>query len=274
MEQISGKHAFITGGASGIGLAMAHALHGEGAVITIADYDAERLEQLPQNYHRLILDVRNRDNWALAKADAEAALGPVAILCNNAGIGPNVGELADSDPAQFDRMIAIKLAGTYNGIHTFAADMRGRGEGHIVNTASMAGLEINARLGAYTAAKFAVVGLTEVLRKEMEPHGVGVSVLCPGMVSTGLPVTTAKADGRYDPDAAAPAMPGLDPACVGLRVVEAIKGNWAYILTHGERKAAVEARLSAIISAFDATPHSAQLTVTTRALDGVRPGGA
>lgn len=258
MQMIAGKHAFITGGASGIGLAMARALWDEGAGITIADYDTERLEQLPQDFNRVTLDVRDRQNWAAAKTAAESALGPVAILCNNAGIGPTVGELADSDAVQFDRMIAIKLTGTYNAIHAFAAEMRARGEGHIVNTASMAGLEINARLGAYTAAKFAVVGLSEVLRKEMEPHGVGVSVLCPGMVSTGLPATTAKADGRYDPGAAAQAMPGIDPACVGLRVVEAIKGNWPYILTHGERKTSVEARFEAILAAFDSTPHSSQ----------------
>jgi NAD(P)-dependent dehydrogenase (short-subunit alcohol dehydrogenase family) len=256
MEQLAGKHAFITGGASGIGLAMARALADEGVLITVADYDAEMLAQLPTAFHGITLDVRDRAGWAAAKAEAEATHGPVSILCNNAGIGPNVGELADSDPSTFDRMIAIKLTGTYNGIHAFAADMRARGEGHIVNTASMAGLETTARLGAYTAAKFAVVGLSEVLRKEMEPHGVGISVLCPGQVSTGLPTSTSKADGKYDASTPQPVMPGIDPARVGLRVVEGIKGNWPYILTHGERKAAVEARMTGILDAFVSTPHS------------------
>jgi NAD(P)-dependent dehydrogenase (short-subunit alcohol dehydrogenase family) len=259
MEKIVGKHAFVTGGASGIGLAMARALRGEGASVTIADYDLAALEQLPPAFHKVILDVRDRENWAMAKADAEAAHGPVSILCNNAGIGPNTGELVDSDSAQFERMIAIKLIGTFNGIHTFGADMRARGEGHIVNTASMAGLEVNATIGAYTAAKFGVVGLSEVLRKEMEPYGVGVSVLCPGMVSTGLPASLAKADGRFDPTAPQRVMPGIDPARVGLRVIEGIKNNWLYILTHGERRASVEARMQGILDAFDGTPVSTAL---------------
>lgn len=256
MEQISGKHAFITGGASGIGRAMAHAFLEEGALVTIADYDAQNLQKLSAAFHCVTLDVRDRAQWRGAKAKAEARYGPVSILCNNAGIGPNVGELADTDPDTFDRMIAIKLAGTFNGIHAFAADMRARGEGHIVNTASMAGLEINAKLGAYTASKFGVVGMTEVLRDEMEPHNVGVSVLCPGMVSTGLPDSTAKADGRETPSQT---MPGIDPARVAARVIEAIKGNWAYILTHGERQQVVGVRHSAIIDAFDNTPHSTNL---------------
>jgi NAD(P)-dependent dehydrogenase (short-subunit alcohol dehydrogenase family) len=259
MERIAGRHALITGGASGIGLAIARALKGQSAAVTIADYDGERLEQFAGEFNCVTLDVRDREAWATAKQDAEVALGPVSILCNNAGIGPNVAELADTDPLTFERMIAIKLTGTYNGVHAFAADMRARGEGHIVNTASMAGLVSSPRLGAYTAAKFGVVGLSEVLRMELEPRGVGVSVLCPGMVSTGLPVTTAKADGRHDPAAPQPAMPGIDSARVAARVVAGIKGNWPYILTHGERKDMVADRMLAILNAFDETPHSTEL---------------
>lgn len=232
---------------------MARAFLDEAALVTIADYDTQSLQSLSGAFHCVTLDVRDRVQWLTAKAAAENKYGPVSILCNNAGIGPNVAELADTDPDNFDRMIAIKLTGSFNGVHAFAADMRARGEGHIVNTASMAGLEINPRLGAYTASKFGVVGMTEVLRKEMEPHNVGVSVLCPGMVSTGLPATTAKADGREPPTEV---MSGIDPARVAARVIEAIKGNWPCILTHGERQAAVAERHSAIIDAFDNTPHS------------------
>jgi NAD(P)-dependent dehydrogenase (short-subunit alcohol dehydrogenase family) len=259
VERIAGQHAFITGGASGIGLAMAGALRDEGAVVTIADYDRDRLAPLRHAFNCVFLDVRHRANWATAKADAEAALGPVAILCNNAGVGPDLVELADTDPATFERMIAIKLLGTYNGIHSFAADMRARSEGHIVNTASMAGLETHARLGAYTAAMFGIVGLSEVLRAELAPHGIGVSVLCPGMVATDLPATTAKADGRHDPAAPQQAMPGIDPARVAARVVAGISGDWPYILTHGERKTGPAARLEAILEAFDNTPPSIDL---------------
>jgi NAD(P)-dependent dehydrogenase (short-subunit alcohol dehydrogenase family) len=256
MKQISGKHAFITGGASGIGLAMARALLQEGALVTVADYDEQNLQSVSDAFHCVTLDVRDREQWRAAKTAAEARQGPVSILCNNAGIGPNVAELADTDPDDFDRMIAIKLTGTFNGIHSFATEMRTRREGHIVNTASMAALEINAKLGAYTASKCGVVGLSEVLRKEMEPYGIGVSVLCPGMTSTGLPISTAKADGRELPTQA---MSGIDPAWVALRVIQGINGNWPYILTHGERKLAVEGRFCDIIDAFENTPHSHEL---------------
>ena len=259
MDSFAGRHALITGGASGIGLAVARALANEGASVTIADYDTERMAKLVPEFHCTKLDVRDRDAWAAARHAAEAAHGPVSILCNNAGIGPNVTDIADSDPATFDRMIAIKLTGTYNGIRTFAAAMRERGDGHIVNTASMAGLETSPRLGAYTAAKFGVVGLSEVLRKELEPLGVGVSVLCPGMVATGLPISLAKADGRHDPAAPQQAMPGIDPALVAGRVLAGIKGNWPYILTHGERRDAVAARMQTILAAFDKTPASSEL---------------
>lgn len=253
---IAGAHAFITGGASGIGLAIAYAMLAEGAAVTVTDWDGERLDALPDAFTCLQLDVRDRVGWAQAKAAAQAAHGPVSILINNAGIGPDRTDLADSDPDAFERMIAIKLVGAYNGIHAFAADMRARGAGHIVNTASMAGLEAQPRLGAYTAAKFGLVGLTEVLRAELAPHGVGVSVLYPGLVSTGLPETTAKAAGRFDPTAHRGVMPGIDPARVAERVIAGIRGNWPIILTHGERRAAVAARMDAILAAFDETPAS------------------
>lgn len=259
MQEFAGRHALITGGASGIGLAIAQALEAHGALVTVTDYDRERLEALPPALNRVHLDVRDREAWRDVKYLSEAALGPVSILCNNAGIGPSLTELADCETADFDRMIAIKLVGTFNGIHAFAGDMRERRDGHIVNTASMAGLETSAKLGAYTASKFGVVGLSEVLRTELEPFGVGVSVLCPGMVSTGLPVSTAKADGHYDPHAAPMAMPGIRPDRVAQRVLEGIRRNWPYILTHGERKAAVASRMRAILDAFDATPVSSEL---------------
>jgi NAD(P)-dependent dehydrogenase (short-subunit alcohol dehydrogenase family) len=254
--EIASAHAFVTGGASGIGLAIARALLAAGAAVTLADFDGERLDALGGPFGKLLLDVRNRAGWAEAKATAQAARGPVSILINNAGIGPDRTDLADSDPEAFERMLAIKLVGAFNGIHAFAADMRARGKGHIVNTASMAGLEAQPRLGAYTAAKFGLVGLTEVLRAELATHGVGVSVLCPGLVSTGLPETTAKAAGRFDPAMHRGVMPGIDPALVAERVIAGIRGNWPIILTHGERRGAVAARMEAILAAFDETPTS------------------
>jgi NAD(P)-dependent dehydrogenase (short-subunit alcohol dehydrogenase family) len=259
MERIEGQHGFVTGGASGLGLAIAQALHEAGARVTIADVDTERLDALDMPFVKCVLDVRDRDGWDAAKRTAEAANGPVSILCNNAGIGPNRAELADMDPAVFDRMVAIKLTGSFNGVRCFAPDMRERKAGHIVNTASMAALYTDARLGEYGAAKAGLVHMSEVLRLELAPHDVGVSLFCPGMVATSLPVTMAKAEGRYDPSMADLKMPGIPPEIAAARVIAGIRGNWPYILTHGERKASVAARCDAILAAFDETPASTDL---------------
>lgn len=257
--EIAGSHAFVTGGASGLGLAMARALAAKGAKVTVADFDSERLDALADPFFKIELDVRDRAGWAVAKERAEKANGPVTILCNNAGIGPQRVELADSDPDRFDQLVGIKLTGTYNGIRAFAGDMRTRRNGHIVNTASMAGLEIQALMGAYTAAKFAVVGLSEVLRAEMTQYGVGVSVFCPGMVSTDLGLTTAKATGGDVERMRGLTMPGIAADKAAARVIAGIEGDWPYILTHGERRPEVEERMQAIFAAFDSTPHSADL---------------
>lgn len=266
MEKIAGTTAFVTGGASGIGLAIATALVTEGARVMIADIDQAALgraiDSLGSNAASFRLDVRDRDGWASAKQAVEGRFGPVDILVNNAGIGPDGHALADMDPVAFDRVIAIKLNGTFNGIATFGADMRARGLGHIVNTASMAGLTAIACLGAYTAAKFAVVGLSEVLRAEMAPHGVGVSVLCPGLVRTNLGATTAAAGS----DSAFPARQstdaGIDPAIVGALVIDGIRANSLHIVTHGDYRANVEKRMIRVLAAFDGVPF--RTTATAR----------
>jgi len=256
MEKIEGRTAFVTGGASGIGLAIAEALIGAGARVVIADWNPTSLQRETARLGTVALaqqlDVRDRDGWQDARHAAEEAFGPVEILVNNAGVGPDLTELADMVPENFERLVSIKLIGTFNGIHTFGAAMRDRGEGHIVNTASMAGLVATARLGAYTASKFAVVGMTEVLRAEMEPHGVGVSVLCPGLVRTNLGSDNAPSGRPIDLPPGVDA--GIDPALVGAQVVEAIRADELYIITHGERGPMVAERAARIQRAFDAAP--------------------
>ena len=259
MEDLAGQHAFVTGGASGIGLAIAEALLAQGARVSVGDFDAERLASLPAGLAGLALDVRDRAQWASAKAAAEARFGPVGILVNNAGIGPDGKDLADMDPAAFERLIAIKLIGTFNGISAFGGGMRELGSGHIVNTASMAGLMAIPHLGAYTASKFAVVGMSESLRSEMAPYGVGVSVLCPGLVATNLRETTIRVGSAVTETLNPVQRNGLDPARVGARVVAGIKGNWPYILTHGEDRGPVEKRMNRLMAAFADTPPSADL---------------
>jgi NAD(P)-dependent dehydrogenase (short-subunit alcohol dehydrogenase family) len=153
-------------------------------------------------------------------------------------------------PESWDRVIAINLTGVFNGVAAFAADLRARGQGHIVNTASMAGLCAGRpTLGAYEAAKFGVVALSETLRAELEPHEVGVSVLCPGYVSTNLGATTARLGFE---DRAETAMPPseVSAAEVAAAVLDGIEHNRAYILPHPDRWENVEPRHDAIRAAF------------------------
>jgi short-subunit dehydrogenase len=221
----------------------------------IADWNAGTLDQagsqLGSNALPLELDVRDRAAWERARSVTEEAFGPVEILVNNAGVAPDQNALVDMPPETFDRLLAIMATGVFNGIHTFGPGMRDRGRGHIVNTASMAGLVASARLGAYTAAKFATVGISEVLRAEMEAHGVGVSVLCPGLVRTNLGSDRAQSLPAGTPS---PMAAGLDPSEVATQVVDAIRNNQFYVITHGEYGRAVAARASRLQQAFDSAP--------------------
>jgi len=255
---INGKIALVTGAASGIGLAISQALAAEGSHVILADIDEEELKRASAaipGATTIVLDVTNRDHWKIALE----RFGAVDILVNNAGIGPDGLTLADMEAESFDRIIRINLTGVFNGISTFAAVMRDRGSGHIVNTASMAGLTASPRLGGYTAAKFGVVGMSEVLRAEMLPHGVGVSVLCPGYVSTRLAETTGKAGSAIpSPNMSATTATPLDAAVVGQMVVDAIRSDKPLVVTHGQYRGAVESRLKTVVAAFDGVPASTE----------------
>jgi len=255
MDLSAARHAFVTGGASGIGLGIVDALVKRGIRVTIADIDADSLGQVlvsrKDTCRGQVLDTRDRPGWARAKAEAEQAFGPVDILVNNAGIAPDGRLFADMDPQSFDRIIAINLTGVFNGVSAFAADMRARGKGHIVNTSSIAGLSVSfPGVGAYGVAKFGVVALSEGLRNEMAPHGVGVSVLCPGYVATNLARSTVKLGGVVRDSALSIPDSGVSAADVGEMVACAIAENRAYIITHPDSWKGVEKRLRAIEAAF------------------------
>ncbi len=252
------RHAFITGGASGIGLGIADYLAERNIAVTIADIDGEVLDSVVADrgaeFGGLVLDTRDRAGWAAAKAEAETVFGPVDILVNNAGIAPDGREFADMDPASFDWILGINLVGIFNGVSAFAADMRQRGVGHIVNTSSMAGLAPRIPgIGAYSVAKSGVIALTETLREEMAPHGVGVSVLCPGLVATNLAETTRKLGGQLREGSENTRMgdSGVSTADVAAMVAEAIEQNRPYIITHPDVWPGVERRMQALKEAFD-----------------------
>ncbi len=257
MDISTASHAFVTGGASGIGLGIADALAGRGVAVTIADINEEALDQVlferSDRFQGVLLDVRDRDGWQRAKQEAEAGFGPVDVLVNNAGIAPDGMQLADMDPASFDRVIAINLTGVFNGIHAFGADIRAQGRGHIVNTASMAGMVAeHPGIGSYSSSKFGVVAMSEVLRREMEPHGVGVSVLCPGLVASNLPANTMRIGGMVRDPSVATLESDMKPDTVGEMVVRAIGDNRLYIFTHPERKVGVQQRYADILAGFAA----------------------
>lgn len=261
MKDFDGRTAFVTGGAGGIGLAIARRLVKAGARVALADWDETELrrsgDELGAAALAIPLDVTDRAAWEAAKATVEAAFGPVDILVNNAGIGPDGRELADMRPESFDRLLAIKVTGTFNGVHTFAAGMSERGAGHVVNTASMAGLTASARLGAYTSAMFAVVGMSEVLAAELRPHGVGVSVLCPGLVATRLRETTIASGNEIlsSPASAGAPVAGIDPLIVADLVLEGIRKGKLHIVTHGEYRDVVASRMARVVAAFDGVAH-------------------
>jgi len=262
--QFEGTAAFVTGGASGIGLAIVRSLVREGARVAIADFNKDWLEECRAEFGiqglTVPLDVGDRSGWARARLMVEERFGPVHVLVNNAGIGPDFNQLDEMPPRHFDQMIEVKLTGTFNGIHEFVPGMRARRRGHVVNTASMAGLVSNAKMGAYTAAMFGVVGMSEVLAAELAPDGVGVSVLCPGRIVTRLTETNLRAGVEQKPIFAkaitenSPAP--MEASVVGDLVIEAIRGNHLHVVTHGNRIGEVERRVAPVLEAFSRAPRT------------------
>lgn len=256
MNLSEAKHAFITGGASGLGLGIADALAARGIRVTIADINEEALAAVlatrGNSFRGQVLDTRDRAGWQRAKAEAEAAFGPVDILVSNAGIAPNGKTFAEMDPESFDRIVAINLTGIYNGVAAFAAEMAARGRGHIVLTSSQAGLVTTVPgVGAYSVAKFGVTAMGEAMRTELAPQGVGVTVLLPGYVQTNLAANTERVGGDIRKYSNVVMTSDVTAADVGEMVAEGIEQNAAYVVTHKEVWPGVEARMQGIKAACD-----------------------
>jgi NAD(P)-dependent dehydrogenase (short-subunit alcohol dehydrogenase family) len=236
MKLAEAKHAFVTGGASGIGLGIANALAEAGLNVTIADINQEALDKVvatrANQFRGVKLDTRDRDNWKRAKDEAEKVFGPVDILINNAGIAPNGKSIADSAPESFDTLMGVNLIGPANGAMAFAADMRERGKGHIVNTSSSVGLSaFGGGVGIYSMTKFGVAAMSYALRQDLAPHGVGVSVLCPGIVATNLHANTVKIGGESNDDPSKKPTPTVTADEIGQMVISAIENDEAVIVT-------------------------------------------
>jgi len=241
MRNFAGKVAFVTGGASGIGYGLVRNFLALDMAAVIVDWNREHLSQVQRELgagaRALVVqaDVADREQLRAAADRALHAFGKIHVLCNNAGVGGG-GNVEDPDFEGWDRALRVNLGGVVNGVKIIAPILVRQGEGgHIVNTSSMAGLVPLPLpgLGAYQTAKFAVRGLTESLRMSLAAHGIGVSCLFPGGTRTRIIESGAKDEaGRK----AAREMTAqwMDPLELGARVIEGIRANAPYILTHVE----------------------------------------
>jgi NAD(P)-dependent dehydrogenase (short-subunit alcohol dehydrogenase family) len=257
--------AVVTGGAGGIGFALAEAFAARGARIALADLDeagmAARAKALQARGTEVLCvptDVTRRES-VVALADAVwSRFGAAHVVCNNAGIAL-AGPLLQATPEDWRLTMDINFWGVVHGVGAFAPRLVAQGQGgHVVNTASMAGLVGMGWLGIYCASKFAVVGLSESLRRELEPHGIGVSVLCPMIVATEITRNSARLRGQEAPGAPAVDQPPASALKGGVitteevarRTVRGIERNDPYVLTHPEQREFLRRRAERLEAAF------------------------
>jgi NAD(P)-dependent dehydrogenase (short-subunit alcohol dehydrogenase family) len=271
LPDLAGKIAVVTGGASGIGKGIAASLAAEGARVIIADIQREALDVAAAELgvDGVPTDVSDSDSVERLARTVVEKYGTVHVVCNNAGIGP-LAPVKDLTLDDWRWMLGVNLWGVIHGVHTFLPLLSGNPDGgHIVNTASMAGLVAHARLGAYSTAKYGVVALTEVLAEELAADGsrVGVSVLCPGTVRTNIGTSSRNRPaelgdaGFKDVDIELednPRYRWIDPEQAGRVVVRAIKRGDLYALTHPDWYPQVAARHEAIAAAFSSQAATAE----------------
>ena len=277
MQNLSGKVAFITGGASGVGFGMAQAFSAAGMSVVIADIRQDHLDEAMKSFgggarvHPIRVDVTDRKAMARAADETERVFGKIHIVCNNAGINlfNDIGSASYDD---WDWILGVNLGGVVNGVQTFVPRIKAHGEGgHIVTTSSMGGLTVARTAGVYATTKFAVVGMMEALRTELLETNIGVSVYCPAAVNsnirrsdrnrpaelaaTGFKATPAELaalqamEAKYaDPDGG----PGMSPLEAGERVLRGIRNNDLYILSHPEFEQTIRDRFEALLASL---PH-------------------
>jgi NAD(P)-dependent dehydrogenase (short-subunit alcohol dehydrogenase family) len=273
VQNLPGKTAFVTGGASGIGLGIAKALVGAGMRVVIADIRDDHLRAAeaelgaPDRTLALQLDVTDRAGYARAADAAEARFGRLHLLCNNAGVAV-VGPTALATFADWDWVMGVNLGGTINGIVTILPRIRRHGEGgHIVNTASMSGLMPHPGATIYTTSKGAVVAMIESMRAELEPEGIICSAFCPGAVQSNIadsartrPAALA-ATGYAESDRRRQQGGNFfhlyrTKEEVGERVLQGILRDELYILTHSEFRQGLEERAQAVCAAVPDLPEN------------------
>lgn len=270
MEDLNGKVAVITGGASGIGFATAKALADRGAQLVIADIEGPALDRavadlsaLGTRVEGVIADVGDLASTQYLAETAFSRMGAVHLVFNNAGVAIG-GPIAEMKHSDWEWIIRVDLWGPIHGVEAFLPRMIEQGQGgHILFTSSFAGLVPNEGLGPYCVAKYGVVALAEVLRRELRRNNIGVSVLCPMRVATNIAHSERNRPVDFGGPDASPRVEDQDESNrnlagrvlgvdeVAARVVEAILANRLYILPHEESREFLRRRFERIDRTFD-----------------------
>jgi NAD(P)-dependent dehydrogenase (short-subunit alcohol dehydrogenase family) len=273
LRDFDGKTAFVTGGASGIGLALGRAFAEAGMKVMLADVEAGALDQALHNLSNhgnrvqgIRCDVGDPESVERAARATFDAFGNVHVVCNNAGVAAG-GGIDNISIDNWRWVVDVNLMGVVYGVRSFLPHMmKHREGGHIVNTASMAGMINGIGFSPYAATKFAVVSMSEGLAMQLQPQGIGVSVLCPEYVRTRIGESGRNRPSRYGEsaqlDPASPAAQmvaeiarrleaGIDPGQVAARVLDAIRNEQFYIFTHPNMRQGVDERFVAIQAAMD-----------------------
>ncbi len=270
MQDLRGKTAIVTGAASGIGLGIARALATAGANVVLADLRAEPLaaarksiETTGARVATAVVDVCDPQSVEAAGKVALDNFGALHIAVNNAGVAMHGTALEDVTLEEWNWVLGVNVTGVIHGIRAFVPMIRSHGQGgHVVNTGSVSSLFVREgrNQGAYAMTKYAVLALSEALEQELKGSGIGVSVLCPGGVRTSIFDSATTRPDRFGGSYSRPeqealkavfAPSALDPDVVGRRVLQAIRDDEFYVLTHTGERDAITARFDRIRAAFD-----------------------
>lgn len=273
MVNLTGKTVFITGAASGIGYGMARAFAEQGMHVAIADIEPEPLARTERELlttgvqvKTVALDVTDREALRKAAAAIESSFGNIHIVCANAGVGGRIGPLDEAVDADWDWVLDVNLKGVINSVQAFLPYIKRHGEGgHVVITSSMSGIRVfrpSRGQGIYNTTKFALMGYGEALALDLEPHHIGVSILCPGFVDTSISASGRNRPARYGGPfdslkpgvLPAPGSGGTSPLDYGRWVVKAVLENRLFVITHTGERHMVEERHRRLMEAFDGAP--------------------
>ncbi len=280
MKHLRGKTAFVTGGASGIGLGIVKTLANEGMNVVFTWLRQDQLDEAMayfaerphQQVYPIKLDVTDREAFARAADEVQRVFGVPHVLVNNAGVGLR-GSMERATFDDWDWVLGVNLGGVVNGIVTFLPRMlEADQEGHIVNVSSMSGLAALGQVGVYTTSKFAIIGLTEALRTDLANTQIGVSVYCPGTVKSSIAeafkLRPAKfARSGFTPPQIVPGAPpppmmqhAMEAVDAAQYVLKGIRNNELYIMSHAEYRDVMSARHHALMASLpEETPDAARV---------------